>query len=130
MKLFTDCSGECCICQNGDFCLTGNGEDDYEPATRNQVLERLREGKYASYRVCMVKYLYETFGFAWAAEDLDTANSVIEGLLKDRVNTEAMIKFALQKDRSESRAWAEEVLREATDRIIKGGVAEKEGEKA
>lgn len=127
MKLFPDCSGECCICQNGDFCLTGNGEDDYEPATMNQVLERLREGKYASYRVCMVRYLYDKFGFAWAAEDLGTANAVIEGLLKDRINTEAMMRFALNKDRSDSMAWAEKVLREATDRIINASPAESDG---
>ena len=127
MKLFPDCLGECCICQNGDFCLTGNGEDDYEPATANQVLERLRTGKYARQRVDMVRYVYERYGLVWKAEDLDTANDVIEGLLKDRMNIEAMTKIALNKDRRESMEWAEKVLREAVDRIISGNRAESDG---
>lgn len=56
MKFFSDCSGECAVCR-AEFCLAGHGDDDYFPATVEQVEHRLIEGKYASQRETMRQYL-------------------------------------------------------------------------
>ena len=57
MKWFTDCSGECCICACGDCCLAGHGDDDFSPATNEQILERLKNGNYPNYRQMMIDEL-------------------------------------------------------------------------
>lgn len=46
MKFFSDCSGECCVCNCAGHCLAGHGDDDYERATKDQLIERLNLGKY------------------------------------------------------------------------------------
>ena len=47
MKLFSDCM-DCCICRAGDGgCLAGIGDDDFYPATTEQIIERLRAGEYS-----------------------------------------------------------------------------------
>lgn len=56
MKFFTDCSGECCVC-GLDFCLAGHGDDDFIPATNEQILTRLKNGKFPSYRQTMIREL-------------------------------------------------------------------------
>lgn len=100
--MFSDCSGECCICHNADYCVAGHGDDEYESADMNQVLERLRDGKFPSYRACMVKHLYTRYGHIWKAEDLDTANAVIEALLEDLSYTEYLMKTGMRVDRVDS----------------------------
>ena len=57
MKIFTDCSGECCICCCGDFGLAGHGDDDFSLATKEQVIKRLNRGSYPGYRQMMIDYL-------------------------------------------------------------------------
>lgn len=62
MKMFTDCSGECCICACGDYCLAGHGDDYYSLASKEQIIKRLDNGSYPSYRETMIntlKYVYE-----------------------------------------------------------------------
>lgn len=59
MKFFTDCSGECCVCACGDFCLAGHGDDDFYPASTEQVIERLKNGKYQNYADYMIGWLRE-----------------------------------------------------------------------
>ena len=56
--MFSDCSGECCICACGDGCLAGHGDDDYTPASKEQVIRRLQKGEYPNYRKTMIKYVY------------------------------------------------------------------------
>lgn len=43
MKLFSDCSGECILCACHGCCLAGHGDDDFYPATDEQLLQRLDE---------------------------------------------------------------------------------------
>ena len=57
MKLFTDCSGECCVCACGGACLAGHGDDDFLPATNEQILKRLKNGNYPNYRQMMIDEL-------------------------------------------------------------------------
>ena len=57
MKMCSDCSGECCICACGDFCLAGHGDDNFSPATKEQVIKRLKNGSYSRYKQMMIDYL-------------------------------------------------------------------------
>lgn len=57
MKMFSDCSGECCVCACGGFCLAGHGDDDYWPASDAQIIERLNKGQYPDYHEMMIKEL-------------------------------------------------------------------------
>ena len=57
MTWFTDCSGECCVCACGSLCLAGHGDDDFSPATTEQILERLKNGNYPNYRKMMIDEL-------------------------------------------------------------------------
>ena len=54
MKMFSDCSGECCVCVCGDFCLAGHGDDDYWPASDEKIIKRLDKGQYPDYREMMI----------------------------------------------------------------------------
>lgn len=64
MKLFSDCSGECCVCAcGGGMCLAGHGDDDFSPATKEQIISNLEEGRYGNDRHYMINYLKNTFGY-------------------------------------------------------------------
>lgn len=66
MKIGSDCSGECCVCWCGDKgCIAGHGDDDYMPATKEQVIDRLDSGRYPRYREEMKEYLYRCFSFIY-----------------------------------------------------------------
>ena len=57
MKMFSDCSGECCVCACGNGCLAGHGDDDFCPASSQQIIERLNNGEYPNYRQTMIAEL-------------------------------------------------------------------------
>ena len=43
MKMFSDCSNECCVCAfSGGTCLAGHGDDDFVPASKEELLRRLQ----------------------------------------------------------------------------------------
>ena len=68
MKLMPDCSN-CCICSvAGGGCLAGIGDDDYSPATKEQVIERLDNHKYEWDRKKMIQYLKEEFDYNYTEE--------------------------------------------------------------
>ena len=37
MKMFSDCSGECCVCANGGYCIAGHGDDYFSPASKDSL---------------------------------------------------------------------------------------------
>ena len=65
MNMFSDCSGECCVCACGNFCLAGHGDDDYSPASKDEVIKRLDNNRYPSYRSSMIQYLKNEFGYEY-----------------------------------------------------------------
>lgn len=75
MGLFVNCSGECCVCGAGSGCLAGNGDDDYFPATKEQVIKRLDKGQYSSYTDTMKNYLKTRYGYDY---DSNSENKNIE----------------------------------------------------
>jgi hypothetical protein len=61
---FPICESKCPICAVADmYCLAGNGDDDYSPATKEQVIKRLDEDKFNSKRDMMIKYLKDKFNY-------------------------------------------------------------------
>ena len=66
MKLMSDCSS-CCICSAGGGCLAGIGDDDYFPATKEQVIKRLDNNEYSQHRDEMIQYLKEKFDYDYEA---------------------------------------------------------------
>lgn len=46
MKMFSDCSGPCCLCIWSEGCLAGHGDDDFYPATNEQLIEKLHNRPY------------------------------------------------------------------------------------
>ena len=47
--MFSNCSGECCVCGCGSGCLAGNGDDDFYPATTEQIIDRLNKNQYREF---------------------------------------------------------------------------------
>lgn len=67
MKMFSDCAGlQCCICECGDFCLAGNGDDDFSLASKEQIIKRLNEGGYnPAAQQYMIDCLEKMFGYKY-----------------------------------------------------------------
>lgn len=62
MKMFSDCSGECCVCSCAGGCLAGHGDDDFCVASKEQIIKRLDKGRYPKYRDYMIKFLKKHYG--------------------------------------------------------------------
>lgn len=68
MKMFSDCSGECCICACGDMCLAGHGDDNFCLASKEQIVSRLDNGKYKRYTDIMIGVLKSRYGYDYKAK--------------------------------------------------------------
>jgi len=55
--MFAKCATMCCTCASGIFCLAGNGDDDYSPASVEEVIRRIRAGEYADDRDMMIRFV-------------------------------------------------------------------------
>ena len=67
MKILCSCTGECCVCACGDSCIAGHGDDFYHKATAEQVIKRIKEGRFPSYRQDMIDFL-KTCGIDYKGE--------------------------------------------------------------
>lgn len=65
MKMFSDCSGECCVCAYGGWCLAGHGDDDFSSAQMEKIIDNLNEDKYPDYREYMIDYLRTVYGYEY-----------------------------------------------------------------
>lgn len=63
MKFFTDCSGICAICAYGEHCLAGHGDDHFVPADKEQIISRLDNNRFSSFRKDMIDYLKHKFEY-------------------------------------------------------------------
>ena len=54
---------ECATCALAAGCLAGHYDDDYEPASFEQVLDRLNKGMFSSSRQKMIKFLWTNYHF-------------------------------------------------------------------
>ena len=100
MKMFSDCSGECCVCACGDFCLAGHGDDDYSLASKEQIIARLDKGEYSSYRNTMIDTLEKVYGYKYNCSKeyvlsiKFTANKKIDGVALMEVIKDAALLYA------------------------------------
>ena len=69
MKMFSECSGECCICACGDFCIAGHGDDNFCLASVKQIIDKLDRGTYTSYVDYMIDFLKES-GYEYDLKNL------------------------------------------------------------
>ena len=74
MKMFSDCSGECCVCSCGGGCLAGHGNDDFSPASAMEIIRRLEHGEYPSYRQYMIDHLRRMHGIEYRKIELADQN--------------------------------------------------------
>ena len=86
MKMFSDCSGECCVCVCGDGgCLAVHGDDDFYLASKEAIVSRLDNGKYKSYTDVMIGTLKSRYGYDYKANTNDaTLMCVSSNEYKDR----------------------------------------------
>jgi hypothetical protein len=77
MKMFSDCSGECCVCSCAGGCLAGHDDDDFTPATKEQIIERLDDNKYSRYHDYMKLYLKEMYNYEYEKRE-NKAHWIIE----------------------------------------------------
>lgn len=56
---------ECAICGCGGGCVASMRDDYYYPATKEQIIQRLDEGKYPDYRQLMIDTLKNRFGYEY-----------------------------------------------------------------
>lgn len=85
MQLFSNCSGPCCLCSAGGGCLAGHGDDDFWPARKEQIIERLNKGQYEDDTQTMKNYLKEKYGYDYDSPkknfDRATALMVLQDLV-------------------------------------------------
>ena len=65
--MFAKCGTKCCTCGR-KFCLAGDGDDDYTPASVKTVLKRLEKGEYSDRREQMIEYV-KAHGYDWENGD-------------------------------------------------------------
>lgn len=70
MKMFSECSGECCVCSNGGFCLAGHGDDDFSLASKEKIIQNLDEGKYSNYTEYMIKCLANEYSYVYDVKNV------------------------------------------------------------
>lgn len=97
MKMFSDCSGECCVCACGSgACLAGHGDDDYSPASKDEIIRRLDEGQYKSYRQYMIDYLKNSFGYEYVPKPRKNREDFVK-TIQDRQRTQLKAMLSLNK---------------------------------
>lgn len=64
MKMFSDCSGECCVCFIGDHgCLAGHGDDHFSLASKEKIIERINNKEYPDWHDYMKNVLRDKYGY-------------------------------------------------------------------
>ena len=63
MTLFPSCWGKCSVCACGDRCFAGDGDDDFQVATEDQLIARLYRGEYLDYTGIMKDYLEKYYKY-------------------------------------------------------------------
>lgn len=55
--MFSNCSGRCCVCKCSDGCIAGHGDDDFTPASTEEIQRRIDCGEYKQDTEYMISYL-------------------------------------------------------------------------
>lgn len=68
MKMFSECSGGCCVCACSGFCLAGHGDDCFSLVSKERIIKNLDEEKYPSYTQQMIDTLKNVYGYEYYEE--------------------------------------------------------------
>ena len=60
--------GDCGICAWGGGCLAGNGDDDFVLASKEKIINNLKNNYYPSQRDLMVKTLKSVYAYEYKNE--------------------------------------------------------------
>ena len=60
---FSLCCAKCATCSCSGHCYAGHGDDEYSPASLEEMIERLDKGEYASERDKMIQYVKDNFDY-------------------------------------------------------------------
>ena len=64
MRTFSDCQKRCCICCREKLgCLAEFGVDDYAPAIKEQLIDRLDRGEYPDCTYIMIEALKDWYNY-------------------------------------------------------------------
>ena len=60
---------DCHICALGDMnCLTSMNENNFKPASKEQIITRLKNNRFPNYRQSMINTLKEVYNVDWKEE--------------------------------------------------------------
>ena len=68
MKMFSVCSGECCVCAYSGCCYAGHGDDDFYLASKEKIIKNLDNGEFSSYTDYMIKTLRDVYGYEYKTQ--------------------------------------------------------------
>lgn len=62
---------DCHICALGDMnCLTAMNENNFQPASKEQIIARLKNNRYPDYRQRMIDTLKKVYNVDWKEEEV------------------------------------------------------------
>lgn len=68
MKMFSDCSGECCVCFCAGDCIAGHNDDFFILASKNEIISRLNKGRFKRYTDYMKQILKDIYDYDYDKE--------------------------------------------------------------
>lgn len=93
MKIGSNCSGECCVCRCGDFCLAGHGDDDFCLASKETIIERLDNNKYKGYRQYMINFLQKMYGYDYEERKESEDNTMLHKVTVTKTEEKALEEY-------------------------------------
>ena len=56
---------DCGICACSSFCLAGNGDDDFVLASKEKIIDNLKNNRFSGQRDLMIKTLKNVYSYEW-----------------------------------------------------------------
>ena len=101
---FPKCLPDCSICANADIsCLAGNGDDNYRPATKEQVIDRLNSSEYNSRSIeMMIKFLKDKYNYDYnGPDDTHHTETDVEDKADASKNNCELIRYSTEEESKE-----------------------------
>lgn len=104
MKVFSNCSGECCVCAFDNVCVAGHGDDDFVPASKEQIIQKLDNGYFPNDREYMIDYLKEKYNVDYKPKEESEGKKMTDRFHQDVFpTTEELKQLKLAKERKKIR---------------------------
>ena len=73
--MFSSRCSECYICDCAGGCLAGNGDDYFELASKEKIVNNLDYGKYPDYEDIMIRTLKDSYGYDYDRSRCNSKNT-------------------------------------------------------